>query len=49
MIGDCRIEDLPLACTPLVSTPFRHGERHLLDSVLANPCRWRRRSATRPA
>ena len=66
MIGDCHIEDLPLAytavatdletgeevwlregrlfdairasmATPLVFTPFRHGERHLLDGALVNP------------
>ena len=66
MIGDCHIEDLPLAytavatdletgeevwlregrlfdairasmATPLVFTPFRHGERQLLDGALVNP------------
>jgi NTE family protein len=66
LIGDCRIEDLPMAftavatdldsgeevwlregplfdairastATPLVFTPFRHGERTLLDGALVNP------------
>ena len=66
LIGDCAIEDLPIAytavatdldsgeevwlrhgklfdairasiATPLVFTPFRHGERMLLDGAVVNP------------